>query len=422
MKEFSRLLGKLLIEKQNRDYLIQLIHARNDGSEAITVNAIFNKNIDQVELKLLSRTNKFSKQNLLFKSFRKSIVHLVINNAYDYPILNSKLIENKKAKIGARTIDDIYDELSEFYSSQGLDVYFPYEENFALENESVITLTWDPLTGQDWNSGYELSNKDGFAIEPIATISDNYAYSYPTLVVRPSSGFDGYELIDPNPNPIINAVNPPSWAFQGWQGFLTFNVDHTKIMEADVLKVSVPKIRLLEHLGTFLTPTTITIVRSSANLVTDNNSNLVFPLGSDSKMLVYKKHIKRKDARNHNWVDVNILWDDDWNMSEADHNFTWASHHTFSGSLTASGNVKLGYDVTTNKVTFEPKIDVAFSVKVGNNCKLRYNNNISRRAVLTQIVGDTGAGTYNDNGTEYSIRTADKMEYYFKPYLTKIIQ
>jgi hypothetical protein len=65
---------------------------------------------------------------------------------------------------------------------------------------------------------------------------------------------------------------------------------------------------------------------------------------------------------------------------------------------------------------------VAFSVKVGNNCRLRYNNNVSRRAILTQVIGDSGAGTYTDNGVAYSVRTADVMEYYFKPYLTKIVQ
>ena len=178
----------------------------------------------------------------------------------------------------------------------------------------------------------------------------------------------------------------------------------------------------MEHLGTFLTPTTITLVRSSANLTTDNNNNLVFPLSADSRQLMTRQHIKRRDARNHNWVDVNILWDDDWNMHEAEHTLTWASHHTFSGNLNAKGTVKLGWDVEKKKVTFDPKIDINFDVRVGGNCKLRYNNNVSRRAVLTQIIGDTGAGTYNDNGTEYSVRAADKLQYYFKPYLTKIVQ
>jgi hypothetical protein len=119
-------------------------------------------------------------------------------------------------------------------------------------------------------------------------------------------------------------------------------------MEADVLKVTIPRIRLKEHLATLFTPSTITIVRSSANLVTDSNNFLVFPLTSDSKQLVTKMDIKRKNARNGNWVDANILWDDDWNMSEVDHNLTWASHHTFRGSLTATGNVKLGRKKESN--------------------------------------------------------------------------
>jgi choline dehydrogenase-like flavoprotein len=47
---------------------------------------------------------------------------------------------------------------------------------------------------------------------------------------------------------------------------------------------------------------------------------------------------------------------------------------------------------------------------------------VLRSAILTQVIGDSGAGTYTDNGVAYSARTADLLEYYFKPYLTKIVQ
>lgn len=435
MKEFSQLLGRTLTKDSNREYLVGLIHDRNDNSEAISVNALFGKNVDATEARLLSKSRTSSTRKVQANNFRTSIANEVNNNIDKYPILKSSIKKiNKTAALSAKTSADIYDELADYFVAQNLDVYFPYEENFELDSVKLLTITWDPLNEQLTNSGYttiidEATSKSSNArtiirnLTPIENISDDYAYKNPTLIVRPAAPVNGFVI---NSVPISSTPNatpmPPSWAFQGWQGFLTFNVDHTKILEADVLKVSIPKIRLKEHLATLFTPTTITIIRSSANLVTDSGNFLVFPLTSDSKHLVTKMDIKRKDARNKNWIEVNILWDDDWNMSEAEHNLTWASHHTFRGSLTATGNVKLGYDVEKKKVTFEPKIDVAFSVKVGNNCRLRYNNNVSRRAILTQVVGDTGAGTIADNGVDYSVRTADVMEYYFKPYLTKIAQ
>ena len=419
MKEFAQLLGKTLSDKENRKYLVDLIHQRGDNSEAVTANALLGKNISKEELLLLSR-NKNNIKISAKESFKKTLINEVRKNIDQYPNLKSQL-KKINASTTQRTIEDTYDELSEYYASQGLDVYFPYEENFNLEDENTITLTWDPMIEQNYNSGYQSVNGI-YGLQPIAIINDDFAYNNPVLVVRPAVYIESAIASDPNPNPVIISNNPPNWAFQGWQGFLNFNVDHTKIMDADVLKVNIPKIRLMEHLGTFLTPTTITLVRSSANLTTDNNNNLVFPLSADSRQLITQQHIKRRDARNHNWVDVNILWDDDWNMHEAEHTLTWASHHTFSGNLNAKGTVKLGWDVEKKKVTFDPKIDINFDVRVGGNCKLRYNNNVSRRAVLTQIIGDTGAGTYNDNGTEYSVRAADKLQYYFKPYLTKIVQ
>lgn len=434
MKEFSKLLGKTLLFKENREYLVDMIKERNDNSEAITVNALIGKNIPTKEKELLNFSGLKKKTN--FKnSIKQVIIHEIENNLLTYPFLAKEIEKLKTKNYQSRTSDDIYDDLSDFFIAQGLDVYFPYEENFNLANENRITVTWDPMTNQDSNSGFIVnineieSNGNGLKsslglneLTPIDDITDDYVYENATLVVRPAAWIGGSIFIDPNPNPIATNNNPPDWALQGWQGFLTLNVDHTKIKDEDILKVNIPKIRLMEHLATFLTPTTITLVRSSANLTTDNNNFLIFPLSADSRQLLYRHHIKRRNARNHNWVEVNVLWDDDWNMHEAEHTLTWASHHTFSGTLNASGTVKLGWDVEKKKVTFEPKVDINFSVRVGGNCKLRYNNNISRRAILTQVIGDTGAGTYNDNGVYYSVRTADKMQYYFKPYLTKISQ
>ncbi len=419
MKDFSKLLGSILKEKENREFLVSLIKDRNDNSEAITINAFLGRNISNEELKLLDNSYHLGK-TISANSVKKSISRELLDNLDQYPFIKARFKEKNLDNTG-KNVDAVYEEYLEFYANQNLDIYFPYEENFDLSKEHEVTLTWDPLTDQDWNEGF-ISDIDGdFELVPIDNITDDYAYENATLVVR-QAGFIGSEIVTDRSfyTPVQN--NPPSWQFQGWQGFLTFNVDHTKIKEDDVLKVIIPKIRMMEHLATVFTPTTITITRSSANLVTDANNNLVFPLSSDSKLLATKFNIKRKDARNQRWVDTNILWDDDWDMHEVDHNLTWASHHTFSGSLNINGNVKLGYDVVKKEVTFEGKLDAPFSVRVGGNCRLEYNNNISRRAVLTQVVGDGGFGVYNDNGTLYAIRSAGKMQYYLKPYLTKIVQ
>jgi hypothetical protein len=290
------------------------------------------------------------------------------------------------------------------------------------------------MTDQETNYGYAFTYNDygnntsqPYDYALIDEISDDYAYKNATLIVRPYEPEDIYIDQDLNYSTttyITNTPLPPSWAFQGWQGLLTFNVDYTKIKDEDVLRVSIPKIRLTEHLGTIFTPTTITLVRSNAILETNRLGNLIEPLKSESFHVIKRQNVLRRHARNQTWVDMNATWDDDWNMHESIHYLTFASHHTFAGSVKVSGDVGLSYDKTTNKVV--PNMDIKFKVSddtnIGNNVRVRHNNEVSRRAVLTQIVGDIGHGTYNDNGTNYAIRTAGQLQFYFKPYLTKIVE
>ena len=139
MKEFAQLLGKTLSDKENRKYLVDLIHQRGDNSEAVTVNALLGKNISKEELLLLSRNRNNIKISAK-ESFRKTLINEVRKNIDQYPNLKSQL-KKINASTTQRTIEDTYDELSEYYASQGLDVYFPYEENFNLEDENTITLT-----------------------------------------------------------------------------------------------------------------------------------------------------------------------------------------------------------------------------------------------------------------------------------------
>jgi len=49
---------------------------------------------------------------------------------------------------------------------------------------------------------------------------------------------------------------------------------------------------------------------------------------------------------------------------------------------------------------------------------LKFNNDISRRDLLTHIVGDFGNGVYEDNGVKYHVRKADNLYFYFKLHYT----
>ncbi|WP_372474218.1 hypothetical protein AB4865_02815 [Capnocytophaga sp. ARDL2] len=290
------------------------------------------------------------------------------------------------------------------------------------------------MNGAESNIGYLFNESQYLAnsIDNLTTtytivekVNDDYACSKPTLIIRPISNDDNlvesFILTDTSHNFTIPPFYQfqPEWQKQGWSGFLTFNIDYRKVQDEDILKVTIPRIRLTDYYSTIFAPTTISIIKASPNLIIDDNSNLIFPLSSHSNLLVSELDIKRKKIRNKEWIDVNILWDDDWNMHEGEQAFILVSHHTFGGSISVNGSVKLGWNSTTKKPTADPNLNVSFDMSLGKRRELRYNNNVSRRSLLTHIVNDSGAGVFAEGKVKYTVRTAGALEYYFKPHLTK---
>jgi len=118
------------------------------------------------------------------------------------------------------------------------------------------------------------------------------------------------------------------------------------------------------------------------------------------------------------WHTVDITWDDDWEISENTEQIVIVSKQGFlyqSLTLDIKGNIEIGWDKKKNIPTFDPTMTLGFEFKPKKDrLKLRYNNQLSRRGELTSVVGDEGAGTFNDNGVNYTIKNADALQYYFK--------
>lgn len=430
MDDFSKLLGNSLLPKENRSLLTELIKKRNDDSEAISLKAVLGKEVLRREERLLD-TEGTELRNKLNRSLRESIIKELSFNSKEYPQLMEKL-SIQTGNVVSYSSSSKYENVIDYLVSNNFDIYFPYSDNFDIATASEFTISWDPMDGAHSNIGYlfdenkingssSVNSKINFTT--VEEVNDDYAYTNPTLIIRPINDIDeqnSYIISDERINlpPFLYPILP-NWQVQGWQGFLTFNADYRRIQDEDILKVTIPKIRVKEQLSTIFAPATISIIKASPNLSLDNNENLIFPLSTHANTLVHKLDIKRKKIRNEEWIDVNILWDDDWNMHEGEQAFIFISHHTFGGDLSANGDVKLGWDSVAKKPKADANINVSFNLNFGNRKELRYNNNISRRSLLTHVVGDTGAGTYTEGNVNYSIRTAGCMDYYFKPHLTK---
>ena len=136
---------------------------------------------------------------------------------------------------------------------------------------------------------------------------------------------------------------------------------------------------------------------------------------------------RRRDIRKGNWKEFNILFDDDWDVTENNVMFALISKQgAFSGTkddeITLSGNVKIGYDESKKEASTSSVTTVEYEIKLGKGerLKLRYKDKISRRGALANVVGDQLLhGVYSRDDVDYTIRAADKLRFYFMHNITK---
>ncbi len=413
MKEASLAIGKTIKNSEARNYIVKLVRVKNDNSEAISMAALLGDqaNITKYEKDLLAKGFKQNNKSVLDKSFfAKELLNIIYNNSAEYPMLSKNLPHNKSS---ASTIDKL-NALRKELAAQNLEIYLPYRQEFKWNSISKVTVTWDPLTQDSISQGViiPVSNLKSATAQPVSNINENYVSTEPTLLVRP---------IDP-----VDYTNGGSGSGTGNTGvnseWLTTNIDYTKVPESDIILVTIPKVKLNKNYRWWIGGSSqITIYRASGDLKFDNTGDLI-PSASIYRLIRQKK-ISRYDVKNHNWVGVNIIWDDDWQKHENTEQFILVSYQgdlvVTSPSLVIKGTTKIGYDLVKRKVSATATLDAAFEIKLGPHNILRYNNQISRRSLLSHVVGgilhddDGNLIVKNVNGVPYTVRKADELEYYF---------
>ncbi len=272
------------------------------------------------------------------------------------------------------------------------------------------------------NEGNKFSTSQKAYVTSILSVDDDYTYSNPSFLVIPTDSCDDTKTLKAGkPNECWgDTYRDEDYGNDSAAGhFLTKNVNHTTVTQEDVVKVIIPWIRITKQTSGIFQPTRLTLYRASGDLKFGDDG-LLIPSATSYRIL-YKKHIKRRWIRKKQWVAIDITFDGDWDVHENTEQLVVFTHHSFTGKVSLSGTVKIGWDNNNGKPTFDPTASGEFSLTSGNS-KLRYNNEISRRNVLSHIVGDTGAGTvyYPNDKANYSIRKADLLDFFFRIYYTDI--
>ena len=186
-------------------------------------------------------------------------------------------------------------------------------------------------------------------------------------------------------------------------GLITVNVtDSETIDEDDILYTNLAHIRVKNDswCGFISNKLKLVIYRTSADYELDENN---IPEVSPGQHMVARYEIPKSQIRNGEWIAVNTIFDDDWDLHEYDQEIFFCSEHNLRmGSAEMSGEVSLGY---TEEKGFcaEAGMSAKFSYTVGG-LKLRANNELTRKSILATNLSNMGSGTREIQGHDYAVR------------------
>ena len=420
--EISLLIGKTIIDKNAREEFLNITAAINDKRNSISLAALLNstENITAHEKRMIQSKNQ--NKSVALSSFKERFNYVLNSEKKNTPAINNLKSKNSTTNKG---VFSLFNELAK----ENLEIVIPYLEDFDMNDTNEISVTYDPEIRDDWNIGtkFEYNDQEILLSEVDVIIDDEYAYENNTLFVRSIPDYVIEDRVYVAPIPDVNTTvitgNDP-YITPGSQFWLTQNTDHTKITENDVLLVTIPKIRMNGHLGNMFTSNLISIVRGSGDIATNSDPNSGF-LANSHDVITYFE-ISKYNARNNIWTKLNATFDADWDVHEASQQIVFMNHKRNAYNeedSKLSATVAIGFDKTTNTITYEPKFNLEWKMNSKQNSKIRFHTELSRKDVLSHLFGDFFG---NDVQTEesiylpYSIRSAGMFQYYFKVHLTKI--
>ena len=420
--EISLLIGKTIIDKNAREEFLNITAAINDNRNSISLAALLNstENITAHEKRMIQSKNQ--NKSVALSSFKERFNYVLNSEKKNTPAINNLKSKNSTTNKG---VFSLFNELAK----ENLEIVIPYLEDFDMNDTNEISVTYDPEIRDDWNIGtkFEFNDQEILLSEVDVIIDDEYAYENNTLFVRSIPDYVIEDRVYVAPIPDVNTTvitgNDP-YITPGSQFWLTQNTDHTKITENDVLLVTIPKIKMNGHLGNMFTSNLISIVRGSGDIATNSDPNSGF-LANSHDVITYFE-ISKYNARNNIWTKLNATFDADWDVHEASQQIVFMNHKRNAYNeedSKLSATVAIGFDKTTNTITYEPKFNLEWKMNSKQNSKIRFHTELSRKDVLSHLFGDFfGNGVKTEDGVNlpYSIRSAGMFQYYFKVHLTKI--
>jgi hypothetical protein len=415
-KEFSQLLGEVMQEKEARTALSQLIQQYDDFGDAVSLSALLGDQTSMPPSELARFTTQ--KNGLAPKNessqLREAILDHSLANLSLYPFLERSFETFRTQKGDSQIRVSLREDLVAFFASQGLVIHFPYEERFDWNSyQGSITTTYDPLIREDWNEGFLFSLTGGNTKGSLVPfVDDEYSLDHATLVVTYLDE-DFYEMNNTPPVPELPTPAPDAV-------ILDYNVNHTSISQADILFTSIPEVRMTnkEYKVIFSRFVKVRLFRGSSKVKTSLNGTV----STTAEGETYRYDVIRfskDDIELMRWKTVNIQFDPDWDMTENSQQLLLFSEFNRGEKSTGTASAKVGYDFVNQKPTAEFTSSVTVEAELEKSV-FRTNLELSRPAVLAQIIGATDFGVRTRNGIDYNVKSVGPLRFYFEHRFTDI--
>ena len=415
-KEFSQLLGEVMQSKEARVTLSAYIQQYDDFGDAVSLSTLLGdrQNMPPSELASLNRVGNTFSLRTASNPFRETLLQHSLERLEAYPFLERAFETFRALPERTQQRVSVQEELIAFFSSQGLVIHFPYEERFDWETyQGAVTTTYDPLIREDWNEGFLFSlTGEGSKAKRISYVDDAYSVEQATLVVTYLDE-DFYEINNTPPVPELPTPAPDAV-------ILDYNVNHTSISQADILFTTIPEVKLTkrDYIGLFGRIIKVRLYRGSSKVKVNFDGTVAAGVDGDTYRYDLIKFSK-DDIKLERWKTVNIQFDPDWDMTENSQQFFLFTEHNLTGKAKANAGVKVGYDFIKKEPTAEGTASVNIEVE-SESSRFRVNTELSRRSVLSYVVGAADHGVRTRNGIDYNVKNVGLLHFYFEHRFTDI--
>lgn len=394
IRETALIVGEVLSNKEVKNEVLNSMIMIDEYNSLISFSYLLGdqSRLMKNEATLISANKSLkSPDNSMFKS---ELLKVANSNKSILPHW-SKYIEKSISKLeymNSKSSSNYAEQLIDLLILKNYQLYFPYAEvNTKItskNDQDSYYITYDPLKDVLTNEAFEIDNSSD-TLRSIGQIDDDFVDVNQVFIISPIDECDlnsstcDYESFTEQKATLNDIVQTST--------LLTHNVNHFEVKEEDVLSVVMPAFKIVgkDWLGLFAANQKIILYRASADQ-TPKVVNGKIDVASSGVPISGKIKIRRRDVLGDGvWQLVNLIYDDDWNMSENEQKLQIFSKHNFHVKATVNIKTKAGFNLDKGVIKVDPVVTVESNIEISEpHAENRFTIPFNRKAYLTTIVGN----------------------------------